>query len=31
MSVEGQVGKLIDIARDEMNLARMYIGWCPFL
>uniref|UniRef100_A0A915PRR5 Serine/threonine-protein kinase ATR n=1 Tax=Setaria digitata TaxID=48799 RepID=A0A915PRR5_9BILA len=31
MSVEGQVGRLIDIARDELNLARMYIGWCPFM
>ncbi|KAM3722520.1 Serine/threonine-protein kinase ATR [Dirofilaria immitis] len=31
MSIEGQVGRLIDIARDELNLARMYIGWCPFM
>ncbi|VDN03079.1 unnamed protein product [Thelazia callipaeda] len=31
MSIEGQVGRLIDIAQDELNLARMYIGWCPFL
>uniref|UniRef100_A0AAF5Q436 Serine/threonine-protein kinase ATR n=8 Tax=Wuchereria bancrofti TaxID=6293 RepID=A0AAF5Q436_WUCBA len=31
MSIEGQVGRLIDISRDELNLARMYIGWCPFI
>uniref|UniRef100_A0A915C076 Serine/threonine-protein kinase ATR n=2 Tax=Parascaris univalens TaxID=6257 RepID=A0A915C076_PARUN len=31
MSVEGQVGKLIQLASDEHNLAKMYIGWCPFL
>ncbi|MFH4978541.1 hypothetical protein AB6A40_005250 [Gnathostoma spinigerum] len=31
MSVEGQVGKLIQLAVDEVNLAQMYIGWCPFL
>lgn len=31
MSVEGQVGKLIELASDERNLAKMYIGWCPFL
>ncbi|KHN81046.1 Serine/threonine-protein kinase ATR [Toxocara canis] len=31
MSVEGQVGKLIQLASDERVLAKMYIGWCPFL
>uniref|UniRef100_A0A158Q3S9 Serine/threonine-protein kinase ATR n=1 Tax=Dracunculus medinensis TaxID=318479 RepID=A0A158Q3S9_DRAME len=31
MSVEGQVQRLIQLASDELNLARMYIGWCPFL
>ncbi|CAG9534937.1 unnamed protein product [Cercopithifilaria johnstoni] len=31
MSIEGQVSRLIDISRDELNLARMYIGWCPFI
>lgn len=30
LSVEGYVGKLIEMARDPVNLAAMYIGWCPF-
>jgi phosphatidylinositol kinase/protein kinase (PI-3 family) len=31
MSVEGQVDKLISIARDEANLYRMFIGWAAYL
>ncbi|KAG8631884.1 hypothetical protein KVT40_001024 [Elsinoe batatas] len=31
LSVEGMVQALIDMARDEGNLCRMYIGWCAFL
>ncbi|KAK1750228.1 protein kinase rad3 [Echria macrotheca] len=31
LGVEGQVEELIKQAVDPYNLARMYIGWCPFL
>ncbi|CAI4211035.1 unnamed protein product [Parascedosporium putredinis] len=31
LGVEGQVDELIKQATDPMNLAAMYIGWCPFL
>lgn len=31
MSVEGQVAKLIEMAMDEGNLSKMYIGWNAFL
>lgn len=31
LSVEGYVEELIRMARDPMNLASMYIGWCAFL
>ena len=30
LSVEGHVHLLIQEATDANNLARMYIGWCPF-
>jgi serine/threonine-protein kinase ATR len=30
LSVEGYVDALIAMARDPMNLAAMYIGWCAF-
>lgn len=30
-SVEGQVEKLIQQARDLSNLSRLYVGWQPFL
>jgi serine/threonine-protein kinase ATR len=30
LSVEGYVQLLIEQATDPLNLARMYIGWCPF-
>ena len=30
LSVEGHVQLLIQEATDSYNLARMYIGWCPF-
>lgn len=30
LSVEGHVHLLIQEATDAFNLARMYIGWCPF-
>lgn len=30
LSVEGYVEALIAMARDPMNLASMYIGWCAF-
>ena len=30
LSVEGHVHLLIQEATDTFNLARMYIGWCPF-
>jgi serine/threonine-protein kinase ATR len=30
LSVEGYVDALIAMARDPMNLASMYIGWCAF-
>jgi serine/threonine-protein kinase ATR len=30
LSEEGYVQLQIDQARDPLNLARMYIGWCPF-
>ena len=31
LSVSGQVNALIEDARDDRNLCRMYIGWAPFL
>jgi phosphatidylinositol kinase/protein kinase (PI-3 family) len=31
MSVEGQVADLIAIATDKSRLAKMYIGWMPYL
>lgn len=31
LSVEGYVEELVRMARDSMNLASMYIGWCAFL
>uniref|UniRef100_A0A915D2Z5 Serine/threonine-protein kinase ATR n=1 Tax=Ditylenchus dipsaci TaxID=166011 RepID=A0A915D2Z5_9BILA len=31
MSVEGQVAMLIEMATDEVELSRMYIGWNPLL
>ncbi|KAI1725259.1 FAD binding domain-containing protein [Ditylenchus destructor] len=31
MSVEGQVAKLIEMATDEAELVKMYIGWNPLL
>lgn len=31
LGVEGQVEELIKQAVDPVNLAAMYIGWCPFL
>uniref|UniRef100_A0A913HXF1 Serine/threonine-protein kinase ATR n=1 Tax=Strongyloides stercoralis TaxID=6248 RepID=A0A913HXF1_STRER len=31
MSVNGQVNKLINIAKDNGNLAKMYVGWAPYL
>uniref|UniRef100_A0A0K0F940 Serine/threonine-protein kinase ATR n=1 Tax=Strongyloides venezuelensis TaxID=75913 RepID=A0A0K0F940_STRVS len=31
MSVNGQVNKLINIAKDNENLAKMYVGWAPYL
>lgn len=30
-SVEGQVTKLIQEARDPKNLARLFYGWQPYL
>ncbi|KAI4461961.1 serine/threonine-protein kinase atm [Holotrichia oblita] len=30
-SVEGQVEKLLQQARDPSNLSRLYVGWQPFL
>ncbi|KAF2280300.1 protein kinase rad3 [Westerdykella ornata] len=30
LSVEGYVDALVGMARDERNLAGMYIGWCAF-
>ena len=29
-SVEGQVNRLIQIARDPQNLALLYSGWQPY-
>jgi serine/threonine-protein kinase ATR len=31
MSVEGQVAKLIQLASDDMKLAKMYIGWASYV
>ncbi|CEF65636.1 Serine/threonine-protein kinase ATR [Strongyloides ratti] len=31
MSVNGQVNKLINIAKDNKYLAKMYVGWAPYL
>ena len=30
LSVAGYVEEMVERATDERNLARMYVGWCPF-